>query len=58
MTVQYLTIAMTDLTTTCTSEETRWEGRRELPVTVDIHDTAGERVFTARIDMDLTEKKK
>jgi uncharacterized protein (TIGR00369 family) len=53
MTVEYLAKAKTDVTATASAEGVDWQSEGDKVVTVDIHDTEGKKVFTARITMNV-----
>jgi uncharacterized protein (TIGR00369 family) len=53
MTVEYLAKAKTDLTATCSGEGIDWTSEGDKVVPVEVTDTQGKRVFTARITMNV-----
>ena len=53
MTVEYLAKAKTDVTAVASAEGVDWQSEGDKIVTVDIHDTEGKKVFTARITMNV-----
>ncbi len=53
MTVEYLAKAKTDVTAVASGEGVDWQSEGDKIVTVDIHDTEGKHVFTARITMNV-----
>ncbi|WP_434597268.1 DUF4442 domain-containing protein [Pseudomonas sp. R4-83] len=53
MTVEYLAKAKTDVTAVASAEGVDWQSEGDKVVTVDIHDTEGKKVFTARITMNV-----
>lgn len=53
MTVEYLAKAKTDVTAVATGDGVDWQSEGDKIVTVDIHDTEGKHVFTARITMNV-----
>ncbi|VVN46589.1 hypothetical protein PS619_05826 [Pseudomonas fluorescens] len=53
MTVEYLTKAKTDVTAVASGEGVDWQSEGDKIVTVEIHDTEGKHVFTARITMNV-----
>lgn len=53
MTVEYLAKAKTDLTVTCSGEGIDWTSEGDKVVPVEVTDTQGKRVFTARITMNV-----
>ena len=57
MEVQYIKIAKSDLTGTCSIPGDAIKGKGNLPVTVSVTDTKGAEVMKAVIDMHITERK-
>ncbi|VEF11666.1 phenylacetic acid degradation-like protein [Pseudomonas fluorescens] len=53
MTVEYLAKAKTDVTAVASAEGVDWQSDGDKVVNVDIHDTEGKKVFTARITMNV-----
>lgn len=53
MTVEYLAKAKTDVTAVASAEGVDWQSDGDKVVNVDIHDTDGKKVFTARITMNV-----
>ncbi|AWY39858.1 DUF4442 domain-containing protein [Pseudomonas putida] len=53
MTVEYLAKAKTDLTAVANGEGLDWSSEGDKIVPVDVHDTEGKKVFTARITMNV-----
>ncbi|MCR8930660.1 MULTISPECIES: hotdog fold domain-containing protein [unclassified Pseudomonas] len=53
MSVEYLAKAKTDVTAVASAEGVDWQSAGDKVVTVDIHDTEGKKVFTARIIMNV-----
>jgi acyl-coenzyme A thioesterase PaaI-like protein len=53
MTVEYLAKAKTDVTAVASGEGVDWQSEGDKIVTVDIHDTEGKHVLTARITMNV-----
>lgn len=53
MTVEYLAKAKTDVTAVASAEGVDWHNDGDKIVTVDIHDSEGKKVFTARITMNV-----
>jgi len=53
MTVEYLAKAKTDVTAVASGEGVDWQSEGDKIVNVDIHDTEGKKVFTARITMNV-----
>ncbi|QXI17750.1 hotdog fold domain-containing protein [Pseudomonas hamedanensis] len=53
MTVEYLAKAKTDVTAVASAEGVDWHSDGDKIVTVDIHDSEGKKVFTARITMNV-----
>ncbi|WP_085711570.1 MULTISPECIES: hotdog fold domain-containing protein [unclassified Pseudomonas] len=53
MTVEYLAKAKSDVTAVANGEGLDWQTEGDKIVPVDIHDTEGKKVFTARITMNV-----
>lgn len=53
MAVEYLAKAKTDVTAVASAEGVDWQSDGDKVVNVDIHDTEGKKVFTARITMNV-----
>lgn len=53
MTVEYLAKAKTDVTAVASAEGVDWQSDGDKVVNVDIHDSEGKKVFTARITMNV-----
>ncbi len=58
MSVEYLGMGKTDLTGTCNLTSIKWQDSMELPVTVEVCNTCGEKVFKAKINMFISLKPK
>jgi acyl-coenzyme A thioesterase PaaI-like protein len=58
MRVEYLKVARTDLTASCTLREIDWQDSMDLPITVEVEDMNGVLVLRATITMYVSLKKK